>query len=251
MARVETLPRSHLGSMLYDPKIEVATGPTFSHKAPYGFTVTPKPMQWFEGKENCTYTIRVPRHYLTPRLRESICARRFLWGTGVYTDDSDPVAVAMHCGFIRGEWPDDVDVSLLGLDASKDQANGTNGTEVVDGDLTSRVPVIPPADKDLHITILILPPLERYDPSILYGIQSRKWGENHDGMSFKIEKIEWIDEGAGKAEERTGAARRKRLRYMMSTGRICTGSGAEYKKARLNALNALNGAKTTSDEISV
>jgi hypothetical protein len=160
----------------------------------------------------------------------------------VYTDDSDPIAVAMHCGFIRGEWSDDVDVNLLGLESTNEHANGTNGsTDVAEGVLTNRTPVLPPADKDLHITLLILPPLEQYDPSIMYGIKSRKWSSNHDGMSFKIEKIEWVDEGAGKGEERTGEARRKRLRHMMSSGRMCTGSGAEYKKARLNALIAVNG----------
>lgn len=38
------------------------------------------------------------------------------------------------------------------------------------------------------------------------------WRENHDGMSFKIERLEWVDEGvAGRNEERGGAARRRRL----------------------------------------
>ena len=37
----------------------------------------------------------------------------------------------------------------------------------------------------------------------------------HDGMSFKVEGISWVDEGAGRGEERGGEARRKRLKALM------------------------------------
>ncbi|KMU73850.1 hypothetical protein CISG_10237 [Coccidioides immitis RMSCC 3703] len=88
-----------------------------------------------------------------------------------------------------------------------------------------RIPPIPPPDKDLHITLLILPPLERYESSVMYGLKSRPWGNNHDGMSFKVESIEWVDEGGSKGQERGGEARRKRLKSMMRSGRICTAAG--------------------------
>ena len=42
-------------------------------------------------------------------------------------------------------------------------------------------------------------------------------------MSFKVQKVEWVDEGVARGEERSGEARRKRLRTLMQTGRICTG----------------------------
>jgi hypothetical protein len=96
-----------------------------------------------------------------------------------------------------------------------------------------KIPPIPPPDKDLHITLLILPTLERYHSSVMYGLKSRAWGDNHDGMSFKVERIEWVDEGAAKGEERGGEARRKRLRSMMRSGRICTAAGVRARGVEL------------------
>ena len=39
-------------------------------------------------------------------------------------------------------------------------------------------------------------------------------------MSFKIEKIAWVDEGAARGEERGGEARRKRLKALMGSRKI-------------------------------
>jgi hypothetical protein len=148
------------------------------------------------------------------------------------------VAAAIHSGFIRGEWGDDVDISMLDLEikdqyqhAPRDQqaVNGANSTSKSDSKSAPKIPPVPPADKDLHITLLILPPLEHYDSSVLFGLKSRAWGNNHDGMSFKIERIDWVDEGVAKGEERGGEARRKRLRSMMSSGKICTGATIKGK----------------------
>jgi len=99
----------------------------------------------------------------------------------------------------------------------------------------------PPPNLDLHLTLLLLPPLEKYTASSWHGVRSRAWGENHDGGSFKIEKVEWVDEGAeGRYQERGGEARRKRLRALsfgskglsgadgvarLAQGRDCGGSG--------------------------
>jgi phenolic acid decarboxylase len=69
-----------------------------------------------EGKENCTLTMKIGKEHLIPASREEITSRRALWGTDVYTDDSDVIAACIHAGWIRGEWSDDVDVSMLGLD---------------------------------------------------------------------------------------------------------------------------------------
>ncbi|KAK2758322.1 hypothetical protein FQN54_004168 [Arachnomyces sp. PD_36] len=235
---VAHLPRQHLGSTLYSPKIGMPAAGASHESAKFGYTSTPVPIPRFEGKENCTFTIRVPRFRIDRSHREEVCARRAIWGTGVYTDDSDPVAAAIHSGFIRGEWGEDVDISMLDLEIKEQyqhapQAMGLNGTSTQqDGnDLKSeaKIPPVPPANKDLHITLLILPPLQRYDSAVLFGLRSRSWGANHDGMSFKVERIDWVDEGVAKGEERGGEARRKRLRSMMSSGRIATGAGMKGK----------------------
>ncbi|PYH44206.1 uncharacterized protein BP01DRAFT_84548 [Aspergillus saccharolyticus JOP 1030-1] len=227
LTSVAHLPRHHLGSTLYAPRIGVPTEKASLESAKFGYTTTPVPLPRFEGKENCTFTIRVPRFRIDSSHREEICARRALWGTGVYTDDSDPVAAAIHSGFIRGAWSEDVDVDLLDLEIRDTYQHAPQSAQDIglDEGERPREPPVPPSDKDLHITILILPRLEQYESSVLFGLRSRAWEGSHDGMSFKVLRTEWVDEGVGRGEERGGAARRKRLRTLIRTGRICTGPG--------------------------
>ena len=74
------------------------------------------------------------------------------------------------------------------------------------------VPMLPPPGKDLHITLLILPTLQQYPSRVNHGIKSRAWGNDHDGMSYRIEKVAWVEEKAERGENRNGEARRKRLK---------------------------------------
>ena len=250
LASVAHLPRHHLGSTLYAPRVGVPTEKEGTESAKFGYTTTPQPIPRFDGKENCTFTVRVPRFRIDANHREEICARRALWGTGVYADDSDPVAAAIHSGYIRGAWGDDVDPDMLDLQIRDSYQHAPRGADSESnvGDEGPRFPPIPPADKDLHITLLILPKLERYEASVLFGIKSRAWGDTHDGMSFKVQRVDWVDEGVGRGEERGGEARRKRLRNMMKTGRIRTGPGlVTLQQLRKNA-DPIRGSKAGIDE---
>jgi hypothetical protein len=103
---------------------------------------------------------------------------------------------------------------------AEDRANGSKGEKEA---RKPRLPPVPPADKDLHITLLILPRVDQYESTVMFGLKSRKWTGRHDGVSFKVHRVEWVDDGVGRGEERSGEARRKRLRTLMQTGRICTG----------------------------
>ncbi|PLN80994.1 histone deacetylation protein Rxt3-domain-containing protein [Aspergillus taichungensis] len=228
LASVAHQPRHHLGSTLYAPRIGTPTDKEPMESAKFGYTTTPQPLPRFDGRENCTVTIRVPRFRVDASHREEICARRALWGSGVYTDDSDPVAAAIHSGFLRGAWGEDVDPSLLDLEIKPAYQHAPRTAEAVGGaadDDPPQEPPIPPPDRDLHITLLILPRLERYESSVLFGIRSRAWDGRHDGLSFTVLRTVWVDEGVGRGEERSGEARRKRLRNLMQSGRICTGPG--------------------------
>lgn len=154
--------------------------------------------------------MRVPRRWLQQDQREVICAERFFWGTGVYSDDSDPVAAAIHSGFVKAAWGASVDTNLL-EDIIKTQNPQIDWKENVPDQ-----PTTPPGDKDLHITLLVLPKLDGYPESSRFGISSRAWSKEnnaapHDGMSFAVLKCEWVDEGSARAQERTGEGIRKRL----------------------------------------
>ena len=235
---VSHLPRSHLGSKLYTVSYQL---PPRSLTAPvtynasivgtsdrFGYTMKPEPISKFdEDQANCTFTIRVPRTYLTSEKRDEICRRRFLWGTEVYTDDSDPIAAAMHSGWIRGEWslPEGEDellelVTTNGDDDTK-RSRRQQGPEMEIPTLMTEPlptgPVTPPRDMDAHITLLLLPPLQKYGAATRNGIRSREWGGNHDGLSYLIHRIEWAEEGrwgGSMMEERSGKARRERLQVL-------------------------------------
>ncbi|KAK8217309.1 hypothetical protein M8818_001562 [Zalaria obscura] len=93
-------------------------------------------------------------------------------------------------------------------------------------------PVNVPLDADLHITVLILPPLEEYASTMRNNMRSRKWGGTHDGMSFMISSIDFVNEPkASRYSERTGAARRVRMREEL-----------ERRKAAESLLGLLNGS---------
>lgn len=72
-------------------------------------------------------------------------------------------------------------------------------------------PVTPPVDMDLQIEILILPQLQEYSATVEYGISSKK-GKAHEGLSFMINKVRWVEEVFGsRGQERTAAALKRRL----------------------------------------
>lgn len=220
------LHRQHVGSALYAPRISPPPCLNTSTFAKFPFATQPGVLPRFEPVDwNCTFTVKVPRFYLSDASREHIVLQRKVWGTDVYTDDSDPIAAAIHNGWIRGAWGEDVDVGLLedlelggtGKDSQyQSRSQGTAEDEKPDEQVEypARVlkspppsgPITPLPDHDARITLLILPALEKYAPSTWHGIRSRAWAKNHDGMSFKIHKVEWVDERPESGWESQGRA---------------------------------------------
>lgn len=202
------LPRRHLGSQVYEAKTELPR-PNSSLDDQFGYASKPNRLPRFQvNPVNCTFTIRVPRFYLRPRQRQHIVLERHLWGARVYRDDSDPIAAAVHSGWIRGEWDDTVDVGLLDprITAPNDPTDAEDTLNKIPA-----APVTPPADMDLQIELLILPQLQEYTGSVEYGISSRQ-SRTHVGLSFMINRIRWVEEGIGsRGQERTAAALRRRL----------------------------------------
>jgi hypothetical protein len=213
---VAGLPRKHLGHAYYHsilkpdplvPKRDFTTG--------RGFASTPQPLPRFEGNENCTFTIKIPRVHLTDVSREEITSRRAVWGTDIYTDDSDVIAACIHQGWFKGAWPEGIDESLLGLELNEDGVvQPTPSTDEIWTKPSPAGPTDVPKNRDLHVTILVLPLLNKYGSITRFGIRSREWGGKydgyssvHDGLSFMIESIQWID-GINGEEGRSGQTRR-------------------------------------------
>ena len=211
---IRHLPRQHLGLVVYSSTLEPATAMTSSN-AKFGYLSTPTPMPRYDGQESSIYTVQIPKIYLEPQEREEICRRRALWGTDIYTDDSDVLAVAMHSGWVRSEFGEDIDPSMLEVKNSSQADSKTGKTAPSPKAIFTSPPdepMIPPPGKDLHVTLLVLPTLEKYASHVAHGIKSRAWGNTHDGVSFRIEQMEWVDTKESNSEERSGEARRKRIK---------------------------------------
>jgi hypothetical protein len=145
------------------------------------FKSTPKPLpQFSKMDEGSTFTIRVSRVHLSPTSRQEITNRCAVWGTEIYTDDSDVIAACIHFGWFRGEWSSDVDTTHLGLELDDDPPDSPK--DFLEAP-PRRGPIPVPADKDADITVLICPPLEKYTSSIKFGLKSREWGDTHDGYT--------------------------------------------------------------------
>jgi hypothetical protein len=203
----------------------------------------------------------VGRQHLVPGAREEITSRRAVWGTDIYTDDSDIVAACIHAGWIRGEWPEDVDVDMLDLVVSDDsdkrgrrtaptQPTSTSTNPDVLTEPPKTGPMAVPPNRDLHVTIVILPLLEKYSSTVRFGVKSREFGGKivdslgmpqrslHDGLSFMITGIRWVSNGGGTQNRLRGKARRERIRRALR----------EVEHAYLAAAKAMNiETKVTGD----
>ena len=231
---VSSLPRHHLGDSIYEPELraERLVPEISKHR---GFSSNPKPLPWdtIKGKENCTLTVKVSRIHLSPAAREEVTARRYLWGTDVYTDDSDVVAACIHGGWIKGEWTEDVDVAMLDVDSVRDPKRGkpaSQKNDAPDADLEGLIsepsasgPMTVPANRDLHVSVVVLPRLVKYAATTRFGMTSREFGGEvgprhlvHDGLSYMIQSIRWVENGAQPQSRLRGKARRERMRRAMN-----------------------------------
>ena len=203
-----------------------------------------------KGKINCILTVKVPRIHLSPGAREEITARGYLWGTDVYSDDSDVVAACIHGGWIKGEWNEDVDAQMLDLDHHTEKRKKTKDAEkkmilqseelITSPPAAGPMPV--PNERDLQIDVVILPKLSKYSATTRHGISSREFGGEfgtrhvtHDGLSFMVHGIRWVENGAQPQARLRGKARRERMRKAMQEVRISVNN--------MNGLDALDKAR--------
>ncbi|KZV39805.1 hypothetical protein F511_28730 [Dorcoceras hygrometricum] len=106
-----------------------------------------------------TLEIRIPAEHVTATNRQVRGGQ--LWGTDVYTVDSDLVAVLMHAGYCRP---------------------------------TASPP--PSAAQELRATIRVLPPQDCYISTLRNNVRSRAWGAAI-GCSYRVERCCIIKKGGG------------------------------------------------------
>ncbi|TEY50413.1 hypothetical protein BOTCAL_0277g00110 [Botryotinia calthae] len=198
-------PRCHLGSEYYQANLSLYRSNS-TGELPYNraFAGTNKSSANFENLINCTFTIKISRVHLQPPSRAQITARKNLWGTDVYSDDSDIIAALIHQGWICGKWSDDIDVKLLdlyqadeGISVEPELDTMADGPDELFEHPPARGPMPVRNNRDLHVTVLVLGCLDKYFSTIRYGIKSREWGGKntraHDGLSYLIMNIRWVE----------------------------------------------------------
>eukprot|EP01018_Ginkgo_biloba_P023775 Gb_35031 [translate_table: standard] len=109
-----------------------------------------------------TLEIRIPAEHVTTTNRQVRGSQ--LWGTDIYTDDSDLVAVLMHTGYYRP---------------------------------TASPP--PLAIHELRATIRVLPPQDSYTSTLRNSVRSRAWGAA-SGCSYRVERCRIMKKGGGSIE---------------------------------------------------
>lgn len=99
--------------------------------------------------ESCSQ-VRIPAHNLQATFAE--VKGRHVWGTDVYTDDSDIVCAVMHCGYYNAS-------------LKKPVASVT----------------------EMRAVIQILPPQTEYPVFVRNGIRSRAWWAGGTSCSYKVQ----------------------------------------------------------------
>ncbi|GAA5892578.1 hypothetical protein JCM6882_005651 [Rhodosporidiobolus microsporus] len=125
--------------------------------------------------------------------------KRKVWGTDVYTDDSDVLAMLVHAGWVRvarrerrvragerGAGAHAIRRARLPGQGPPSESE-KEGEKEQEGE-EDKVP------KALLVTLGVVPPLVRYQGLERQGIRSRNWGNGHDGVSLRVEKVEGMED---------------------------------------------------------
>ncbi|KAF9999812.1 hypothetical protein BGZ65_004880, partial [Modicella reniformis] len=169
-----------------------------------------------EGKENSSLEVRVASPYLT---YDNIkVKKRELWGTDIYTDDSDVVAMLIHAGYFIPP------INIRGNDQDSIQPDGQQHNFAAEP-----IKHICPS-YDLAVTLRVLPTLIKYQGSIRNRIKSRTWNSKHDGQSLRIESVRKLCPGEALNRGRSQIKRRMK----------------EYNQERLRVLSNIHDETTES-----
>ncbi|KAJ3340074.1 hypothetical protein HDU93_007416 [Gonapodya sp. JEL0774] len=203
------------GSLPYQP-------PTYPRPSlPTTVSVRLRPLPLFASADLYGIVeIRVPLEEIS--VTNLAVRKRAVWGTGVYTDDSDVVGALIHSGWIRPldappivSPPDNFTTSgyiLPGDPVSPNFSSASSSDAFASASSTSKptnkapFPGPPPLPLPLpapHLTyshtllarLRILPKLTRYTGTVRNGLRSRSWGGSHLGESFRIEGVEIVEGG--------------------------------------------------------
>ncbi len=177
---------------------------------------------------NCTIDVYVPYHEMFDN--PNVFDKR-IWGTDVYTDDSDVVAILYHCGILHSQDPTRRKLRKISKRQEKEQKRDIDANaSPMNYQFTSYSGPITPGNKenmhnitgntvteeeaaDLIVTLIILPTLKEYKGCYRNNYYSRSW-KDHDGCSIAVYGVRWCKLGEGinfSGVSRYGTFRKKML----------------------------------------
>ncbi|CCX06306.1 Similar to hypothetical protein [Tuber melanosporum Mel28]; acc. no. XP_002838402 [Pyronema omphalodes CBS 100304] len=172
-------------------------------------------------------SVHIPKRFLSDAHRKDVARRRCVWGTEVYTDDSDTLGVLMHTGKLPTWLSEDVEspeqfvksterkiIKDGVLSASPAAATATAAANSNKSANAKEELLTIPHGKDLLVVLLIIPRLERYTGTVRNALKSRSWNAIHDRMSYSIWEMHWVE--AGEAESRGGEGKKRRYSFESS-----------------------------------
>lgn len=120
-------------------------------------------------------------------------AERKVWGSEVYTDDSDVLGMCVHAGWIEGP------TRLPSNEGERPpQPNGA-----AHSDAAGAAPLYSPPD--IRVLLRIGPRLVGYRESYAGGLWSRNWLGMHDGLSLVVEEVSLEPAGWAQKSKLPGA----------------------------------------------
>ena len=130
---------------------------------------------------NYTIDIKIPSYSL---YNNENVLNRSLWGTDIYTDDSDIIAILFHSGILHSNDPfgnnNPVVSTIKNFNFNTDVNSNSNSND------NQRI------SDELIVRLRILPTLNKYIGKFRNNYNSRSWiNSTHDGVSISIDSIYW------------------------------------------------------------
>ncbi|GMM45234.1 Rxt3 protein [Pichia kluyveri] len=127
---------------------------------------------------NYTIDIKIPSYSL---YNNENVLNRSLWGTDIYTDDSDIIAILFHSGILHSNDPFGNNNPVVST--VKNFNFNANVNDLTDNQRIS---------DELIVRLRILPTLNKYIGKFRNNYNSRSWtNSTHDGVSISIDSIYW------------------------------------------------------------
>lgn len=187
-------PRRHLGSLVYTPFPTLSSYRQLSLFSGLDVKHDTKVPLLPELREhiNSIVTVRIPAWYVDDLRNNPHYLRRELWGSDVYTDDSDVLLMLKHNGFLPA-----LDEQIEGNDAPMDKQTPGNTSNAHNVQQTTHnyAHFMNILGGDIHVDLLVLPPLRAYQGCFRNGINSRAW-RAHDGMSVAVFGVRYGEKGS-------------------------------------------------------